>query len=41
MIEKTQRQFPGYQLRLVSGIQAHNGYLRFSWAAGGSGEAPL
>ena len=41
MIETAQRQFPGYQLRLVSGIQAHNGYVRFSWAAGGSEQTPL
>jgi hypothetical protein len=41
MIETAQRQFPGYQLRLISGIQAHNGYVRFSWAAGGSEQAPL
>jgi hypothetical protein len=33
MIETAQRQFPGYQLRLISGIQARNGYIRFSWAA--------
>ena len=41
MIETAQRQFPGYQLRLISGIQAHNGYVRFSWGAGGSEQAPL
>jgi hypothetical protein len=41
MIDTAQRQFPGYQLRLISGIQAHNGYVRFSWAAGGSEQAPL
>jgi len=41
MIEKAQVQFPGYQLRLVSGIEAHNGYVRFSWAAGGLEQAPL
>ena len=41
MIEQAQRQFPGYQLRLVSGIEAHNGAVRFSWAAGGSEQAPL
>lgn len=38
---RSQRQFPGYTLRLVSGIEAHNGYVRFSWAAGGSHQAPL
>jgi hypothetical protein len=41
MIEATQEMFPGYRLRLVSGIETHNGYIRFSWAAGGSPEAPL
>jgi hypothetical protein len=41
MIAKAQEQFPGYQLRLVSGIEAHNGYARFSWAAGGQEHAPL
>jgi hypothetical protein len=30
---RTQAQFPGYRLRLVSGIETHNGYVRFSWAA--------
>src|SRR5262245_51202507 len=35
MIGATQEQFPGYSLRLVSGIEAHNDYVRFSWAAGG------
>jgi hypothetical protein len=41
MIDQAQRQFPGYRLRLVSGIEAHNDQLRFSWAAGGAEEAPL
>ena len=41
MIETAQKQFPGYRLRLVSGIETHNGCLRFSWAAGGTPEAPL
>ena len=41
MIEAAQTQFPGYRLQLVSGIEAHNGYVRFSWAAGGSPDAPL
>ena len=41
MIEQAQRQFPGYTLRLRSGIEAHNGSVRFSWAAGGSEQAPL
>jgi hypothetical protein len=41
MITAAQEQFPGYSLRLVSGIEAHNDYLRFSWAAGGAPDAPL
>jgi len=41
MIEKAQRQFPGYRIRLVSKIEAYNGYIRFSWAAGGTEQAPL
>ncbi len=41
MIKAAQEQFPGYHLRLVSGIEAYQGYVRFSWAAGGSAEAPL
>jgi hypothetical protein len=41
MIEQAQRQFPGYRVRLVSKIEAHNGYIRFSWAAGGTEQAPL
>ncbi len=40
MIGQAQEQFPGYQLRLVSGIETHNGYVRFSWAAGGMAQAP-
>jgi SnoaL-like domain len=41
MIAAAQAQFPGYRLSLASGIEAHNDYVRFSWAAGGSAEAPL
>jgi hypothetical protein len=41
MIKTAQDQFPAYRLRLVSGIETHNGQMRFSWAAGGSAEAPL
>ena len=41
MLAATQAQFPNYRLNLVSGIEAHNGYVRFSWAAGGAAEAPL
>jgi hypothetical protein len=41
MIGAAHARFPGYVLRLASGIETHNGYLRFRWAAGGSVEAPL
>jgi hypothetical protein len=41
MIAKAQDQFPGYRLRLVSTIESHNGNVRFSWAAGGTDEAPV
>jgi hypothetical protein len=41
MLQVTQDQFPGYRLGLVSGIETHNGYVRFSWAAGGAPDAPL
>ena len=41
MLGVAQATFPGYQVRLISKIEAHNGHIRFSWAAGGSPEAPL
>jgi hypothetical protein len=41
MLAATQAQFPGYRLNLVSGIEAHNSFVRFSWAAGGTPDAPL
>lgn len=41
MIDAAQRMFPGYRLRLISGIETHNGNVRFSWAAGGTDGAPL
>jgi hypothetical protein len=41
MIQAAQQQFPQYHLRLVSGIEAHTEYVRFSWAAGGAPESPL
>jgi hypothetical protein len=41
MIATAQGHFPGYRLRLASGIEAHHEYLRFSWVAGGTAEAPL
>jgi hypothetical protein len=41
MLARTQDQFPGYRVSLVSGIEVHNDVARFSWAAGGTPEAPL
>lgn len=41
MLAATQGQFPGYTLSLVSGIETHNNFVRFSWEAGGTKEAPL
>ena len=41
MIATAQAQFPGYRLRLISKVEAHSGRIRFSWAAGGTEEAPL
>ncbi len=41
MIATAQAHFPGYRLRLASGIETHHEYLRFSWVAGGTAEAPL
>src|SRR5262245_2797308 len=41
MIATAQGHFPGYRLGLASGIEAHHDYLRFSWTAGGTPDAPL
>jgi hypothetical protein len=41
MIATAQRSFPGYRIRLISKVEAHNGFFRFSWAAGGTEQAPL
>jgi hypothetical protein len=41
MIATAQSHFPGYRLNLASGIEAHNDCVRFSWAAGGTADAPL
>jgi hypothetical protein len=41
MIGAVQQQLPGYRLSLRSGIETHNGFVRFSWSAGGSPDAPL
>jgi hypothetical protein len=41
MLAAAQGHFPAYRVRLTSGIEAHNNFVRFSWAAGGTEEAPL
>lgn len=41
MIGRAQKEFPGYRLRLISGVDAQDGYVRFSWAAGGAEATPL
>jgi SnoaL-like domain len=41
MLAKVQERFAGYRVGLISGIEAHNDYVRFSWEAGGTAEAPL
>lgn len=41
MIATAQKLFPGYRIRLISRIETHSGNLRFSWAAGGTEQAPL
>ena len=41
MLAGAQAQFPGYRINLISGIEAHNNFVRFSWKAGGTNEAPL
>jgi hypothetical protein len=41
MLAAAQAQFPSYRINLVSGIETHNNFVRFSWQAGGTQEAPL
>ena len=41
MLATAQGHFPGYRLRLASGVETHHDYIRFSWVAGGTAEAPL
>jgi hypothetical protein len=41
MIATAQEHFPGYRVSLASGIEAHHEYVRFSWVAGGTADAPL
>jgi hypothetical protein len=41
MLSKAQETYPGFRLRLISKIEAHSRFLRFSWGAGGTDEAPL
>jgi hypothetical protein len=41
LVEAAQEQFPGYRVNLISGIETHNDFARFRYAAGGTAEAPL
>jgi hypothetical protein len=41
MIATVQERFPGYRFRLASGIEVHHNFVRFSWTAGGTEQAPL
>ena len=41
MIAAAQAMFPGYRLRLASGIETHGHHARFGWSAGGAPETPL
>jgi hypothetical protein len=41
MLAKAQETHPGFRLRLISKIEAHGRFVRFSWGAGGTDEAPL
>jgi hypothetical protein len=41
MLAKAQETYPGFRLRVISKIEAHGHFVRFSWAAGGTDEAPL
>lgn len=41
MLATAQALFPGYRVKLSSGIETHNDLVRFSWSAGGTEEAPL
>ena len=41
MLAKAQETYPSYRLRLISKIEAHSRFVRFSWGAGGTDEVPL
>jgi hypothetical protein len=41
MIAAVQAHFPGYCVRLSSGVEAHHDRVRFSWTAGGQPDTPL
>jgi SnoaL-like domain len=41
MLAKAQESYPGFRLRVISKIEAHNRFVRFSWGAGGTDQAPL
>jgi SnoaL-like domain len=41
MLAKAQETYPGFRLRLIGKIETHSRFVRFSWGAGGTDEAPL
>jgi hypothetical protein len=41
IIAIAQERSPGWRMGLASGIDAHHDYVRFTWTAGGTPEAPL
>ena len=41
MIGAVQQRLPFHRFRLISGIDAHHGRVRYRWEAGGTAEAPL
>jgi len=41
IIAIAQERSPGWRMGLASGIDAHHDYVRFTWTAGGTADAPL
>jgi hypothetical protein len=41
MITAVHEQFPGFQMRVTSGIDAHNDQLRFGWELLGADGTPV
>ena len=41
MLAKVQEMFVNYRLGLAGNVEAYDGHVRFSWAAGGTSDAPL